>query len=150
MWAARHRYPYIALNLPIQEAMTVWNTYDQAAAVAGYRSGPEQRGYLVRCHVAETEEKALRNAREFMWMQGELIGLQHPVWATPSGYLGNWARRGLAELRAGYRTDMGARASFEDHLKSLIDHRRHAPAGGRKAAGHPGRDPTFDPSVMGQ
>ena len=77
------------------------------------------RGYLVRCHVAETEEKALRNAREFMWMQGELIGLQHPVWATPSGYLGNWARRGLAELRAGYRTDMGARASFEDHLQSL-------------------------------
>ena len=96
--------------------MTVWSTYDQAAAVAGYRSGPEQRGYLIRCHVAETEEKALRNAREFMWMQGELIGLQHPVWATPSGYLGNWARRGLAELRAGYRTDMGARASFEDHL----------------------------------
>ena len=40
-------------------------------------------------------------------------------WATPSGYLGNWARRGLAELRAGYRTDMGARASFEDHLQSL-------------------------------
>ena len=69
--------------------------------------------------MAETEEKALRNAREFMWMQGELIGLQHPVWATPSGYLGNWARRGLAELRAGYRADMGARASFEDHLKSL-------------------------------
>ena len=41
------------------------------------------------------------------------------MWATPSGYLGNWARRGLAELRAGYRTDMGARASFEDHLQSL-------------------------------
>jgi alkanesulfonate monooxygenase SsuD/methylene tetrahydromethanopterin reductase-like flavin-dependent oxidoreductase (luciferase family) len=119
VWAARRRYPYIALNLPIQESVAVWNTYDQAAAVAGYRSGPEQRGYLIRCHVAETEEKALRNAREFMWMQGELIGLQHPVWATPSGYLGNWARRGLAELRAGYRSDMGARASFEDHLKSL-------------------------------
>jgi alkanesulfonate monooxygenase SsuD/methylene tetrahydromethanopterin reductase-like flavin-dependent oxidoreductase (luciferase family) len=98
--------------------MTVWNTYDQAAAVAGYRSGPEQRGYLIRCHVAETEEKAMRNARQFMWMQGELIGLQHPVWATPSGYLGNWARRGLAEIRAGYRTGQGSR-SFEEMVASL-------------------------------
>jgi len=118
VWAARRRYPYIALNLPIQESQAVWNTYDQAAAVAGYQSGPEQRGYLIRCHVAETEQKALRNAREFLWMQGELIGLQHPVWAAPSGYLGTWARRGLAEIRAGYRT-MGSRASFEENLESL-------------------------------
>jgi alkanesulfonate monooxygenase SsuD/methylene tetrahydromethanopterin reductase-like flavin-dependent oxidoreductase (luciferase family) len=97
----------------------VWSIYDQAAAVAGYRSGPEQRGYLIRCHVAPTEEKALRNARQFMWMQGELIGLQHPVWATPSGYLGTWARRGLAEIRAGYRGGQGARSSFEEMVASM-------------------------------
>ena len=54
--------------------------------------------------VDETEEKALKNARQFMWMQGEFTGLTHPVWAAPSGYLGEWARRPMAELRAGYRT----------------------------------------------
>ena len=31
VWAP-HRYPYIGLNLPIEEAMPVWSTYDQAAA----------------------------------------------------------------------------------------------------------------------
>ena len=118
VWAARHRYPYIALNLPLEESNRVWNVYDTAAAGAGYAPGPEQRGYLIRCHVAESEDKALANAREFLWMQGELIGLSHPVWAAPSGYLGKWARRGLAEVRAGYRVAANM-SSFEDQLKSL-------------------------------
>ena len=71
VWAAEHRYPYIILNAPVQECQKIWQLYDETAARVGYTSGPEQRGYLIRCHVAETEEKALRNAKEFMWMQGE-------------------------------------------------------------------------------
>ena len=117
VWAAEHRYPYIALNLPIEEAKKVWKIYDDAAAKAGYASGPEQRGYLIRCCVAATEERALANAREFMWMQGEFTGLQHPVWAAPSGYLGAWARRPMAQMHAGKRHPRAA--SFEEQLESL-------------------------------
>jgi alkanesulfonate monooxygenase SsuD/methylene tetrahydromethanopterin reductase-like flavin-dependent oxidoreductase (luciferase family) len=120
VWCAQHGYPYIALNLPIAAGKEVWRLYDETAEKSGYQAGPEYRGYLLRVRVDETEEKALRNAREFMWMQGEFTGLTHPVWAAPSGYLGEWARRPMAELRAGYRTKAKhERVTLEDQLKNL-------------------------------
>ena len=97
LWSARHRYPYIALNTTIEMTKKIWETYDNAAAEAGYKSGPEQHGYLLRCHVAETDEKALENARNFMWMQGEFIGIGHPVWANPTGY---YLARDAQDIRA--------------------------------------------------
>jgi len=36
---------------------------------------------LKQIHVAETEDKALANAAQFRWMQGEFTGLAHPVWS---------------------------------------------------------------------
>jgi len=120
VWCAEHGYPYIALNLPIAAGKEVWRLYDETAERVGYKAGPPYRGYLLRVRVDETEEKALRNAREFMWMQGEFTGLTHPVWAAPSGYLGEWARRPMAELRAGYRTKSKIeRVTLEDQLKNL-------------------------------
>ncbi|MGO9059634.1 MAG: LLM class flavin-dependent oxidoreductase [Candidatus Binataceae bacterium] len=120
VWCAEHGYPYIALNLPIAAGKEVWRLYDETAERVGYKGGPEYHGYLLRVRVDETEEKALRNAREFMWMQGEFTGLTHPVWAAPSGYLGEWARRPMAELRAGYRTkSKHERVTLEDQLKNL-------------------------------
>ncbi len=103
IWAAEHGYPYIILNAPIEESKKIWQLYDDTAARVGFTAGPEHRGYLIRCHVAETEEKAIQNAREFMWMQGEFTGLTHPLWASPAGYLGEWARKPLAEFRVGRR-----------------------------------------------
>jgi alkanesulfonate monooxygenase SsuD/methylene tetrahydromethanopterin reductase-like flavin-dependent oxidoreductase (luciferase family) len=120
VWCAQHGYPYIALNLPIAAGKEVWRLYDETAEKSGYQAGPEYRGYLLRVRVDETEEKALRNARQFMWMQGEFTGLTHPVWAAPSGYLGEWARRPMAELRAGYRTKgKHERVTLEDQLRNL-------------------------------
>src|SRR5262247_4070186 len=87
VWAAEHGYPYIILNAPIEECQKIWQLYDETAARVGFTAGPEQRGYLIRCHVAETEEKAIENAKQFMWMQGEFTGLTHPLWASPAGYL---------------------------------------------------------------
>jgi alkanesulfonate monooxygenase SsuD/methylene tetrahydromethanopterin reductase-like flavin-dependent oxidoreductase (luciferase family) len=86
VWAAQHRYPYIALNTAVEQTKRIWDVYDEAARGAGYEPGPEQHGYLIRCHVQADEEKALKNGRQFMWMQGEFTGLGHPVWASPSGY----------------------------------------------------------------
>ena len=93
IWAAKHRYPYIALNTTIEATKKIWELYDKTAQQVGYRSGPEQRGYLLRCHVAETEEKANANARQFMWMEGEFTGLSHPIWALPTGYVSPSMRR---------------------------------------------------------
>jgi alkanesulfonate monooxygenase SsuD/methylene tetrahydromethanopterin reductase-like flavin-dependent oxidoreductase (luciferase family) len=117
VWAAEHRYPYIILNAPIEECKKIWQLYDETAERGGYQAGPEQRGYLIRCHVAETEEKAIENAKQFMWMQGEFTGLTHPLWASPAGYLGAWARKPLAEFRVGRRKQ--AMPPFEKQLKSM-------------------------------
>jgi alkanesulfonate monooxygenase SsuD/methylene tetrahydromethanopterin reductase-like flavin-dependent oxidoreductase (luciferase family) len=93
VWAAQHRYPYIALNTAVEQTKRIWEVYDEAALGAGYEPGPEQHGYLIRCHVQATEEKALEGGREFMWMQGEFTGLGHPVWASPPGYGSPTTRR---------------------------------------------------------
>ena len=102
IWAAKHRYPYICLNTSIEDTKKIWAIYDQAAEV-GYTPGPENRGYLLRVHVAETEEKALQNARQFMWMQGEFTGLAHPVWSNPAGYGSPAHRRAFVEIANGRR-----------------------------------------------
>jgi alkanesulfonate monooxygenase SsuD/methylene tetrahydromethanopterin reductase-like flavin-dependent oxidoreductase (luciferase family) len=119
VWAARHRYPYIALSTSIEATKKIWALYDATAAETGYTAGPENRGYLQRCHVAETEEKALANARQFMWMQGEFTGLAHPVWSTPSGYFSPSNRRAFVEYAVGRRPNpRGVR--FEDQIRDQM------------------------------
>src|SRR6201987_3982486 len=86
IWTPQQRYPYIALNTAIDHTKEIFKLYSQTAAENGYVAGPENFGYLIRVHVQDTEEKALENARKFMWMQGEFTGLAHPVWANPAGY----------------------------------------------------------------
>ena len=117
VWAARHRYPYICLNTTVQQTLNIWEVYDHAAREAGYEAGPEQRGYLIRCHVADNTEKALRNGREFMWMLGEFTGLGHPVWFSPPGYSSAAARRVRAQTQVGQHA-----APFEQQLadKNII------------------------------
>ncbi len=116
IWAAKQRYPYIALNTSIEATKQIWKTYDEAALEAGYVSGPENRGYLARIHVAETEEKALQNARQFMWMQGEFTGLAHPVWSSPSGYFSPSQRRNFVEFASGRSVSPRGRPSFEQQV----------------------------------
>jgi alkanesulfonate monooxygenase SsuD/methylene tetrahydromethanopterin reductase-like flavin-dependent oxidoreductase (luciferase family) len=65
--------------------------------------------------VAETEERAMRNARQFMWMQGEFTGLAHPVWSSPSGYFSPSNRTAFVEFAVGRRANPRA-AAFEDQL----------------------------------
>jgi alkanesulfonate monooxygenase SsuD/methylene tetrahydromethanopterin reductase-like flavin-dependent oxidoreductase (luciferase family) len=116
VWAARHRYPYIALNTTIEQTQRIWKLYDDTAAEVGFRSGPEYHGYLKQVHVAETEEKAVENARQFMWMQGEFTGLAHPVWSTPSGYSSPDNRRGFVEFSVGRGSNPRRRPKFEEQL----------------------------------
>src|SRR5215468_9041573 len=94
----------------------IWQLYDRVAQEAGYAGGPEYRGYLQRCHVAETDEKAMENARQFMWMQGEFTGLAHPVWSSPSGYFSPSYRTAFVEYAVGRRSNPRG-AAFEDQIR---------------------------------
>jgi alkanesulfonate monooxygenase SsuD/methylene tetrahydromethanopterin reductase-like flavin-dependent oxidoreductase (luciferase family) len=117
IWAARHRYPYIALNTTVEQTNRIWELYDRTAEEVGFTSGPEYHGYLKQVHVAETDEKAIENARQFTWMQGEFTGLAHPVWSTPSGYSSPEQRRGFVEFSIGRGSSPRRRPSFEEQIR---------------------------------
>jgi alkanesulfonate monooxygenase SsuD/methylene tetrahydromethanopterin reductase-like flavin-dependent oxidoreductase (luciferase family) len=116
IWAARHRYPYIALNTTIEQTQRIWQLYDDTAAEVGFPSGPEYHGYLKQVHVAETDERAIENARQFTWMQGEFTGLAHPVWSTPSGYASPTQRREFVQFASGVGAAPRRRPPFEEQV----------------------------------
>ena len=118
IWAAKQRYPYICLNTSVEATKQIWATYDAAAAEVGYTPGPENRGYLIRVHVSDNEEKAKKNARQFMWMQGEFTGLAHPVWSSPSGYFSPSQRRNFVQFATGRAKSPRGNPTFEEQLDS--------------------------------
>jgi alkanesulfonate monooxygenase SsuD/methylene tetrahydromethanopterin reductase-like flavin-dependent oxidoreductase (luciferase family) len=103
VWAAQHRYPYIGLNTNFDLSQKIKDLYTGTAREAGYEPGPENFGQLLQCHVADTEEKAEKNAKQFMWMAGEFTGLAHPVWGSPTGYGSRSNRKTLIEISNGRR-----------------------------------------------
>jgi alkanesulfonate monooxygenase SsuD/methylene tetrahydromethanopterin reductase-like flavin-dependent oxidoreductase (luciferase family) len=120
VWTAQQRYPYIALNTAIDHTKEIFGLYQKTANECGYTAGPENFGYLIRVHVQDTEEKALQNARQFMWMQGEFTGLAHPVWANPSGYFSPSGRRGFVEFATGRAKNPRGSPTFEDQVNSTM------------------------------
>jgi hypothetical protein len=98
--------------------------------------------------VAETEEKALANARQFMWMQGEFTGLAHPVWSSPSGYFSPSNRTAFVEFAVGRRENPRA-AAFEDQIadQQIIAARRRPSSRG---SGGSSRRPARPSSASGR
>ena len=120
VWTAKKRYPYICLNTSVEATKKIWETYDAAAAEVGYTPGPENRGYLIRVHVADTEEKAVANAKKFLWMQGEFTGLAHPVWSSPSGYFSPSQRRNFVEFASGRAISPRGAPTFEEQRENMM------------------------------
>jgi alkanesulfonate monooxygenase SsuD/methylene tetrahydromethanopterin reductase-like flavin-dependent oxidoreductase (luciferase family) len=120
IWTAQQRYPYIALNTAIDATRTIWDTYSKAARDVGYEAGPENFGYLIRVHVQDSEEKAIQNARQFRWMQGEFTGLAHPVWANPSGYFSPSGRRNFVEFAVGRAKNPRGQPTFEEQVHDTM------------------------------
>ncbi|HEY3694415.1 LLM class flavin-dependent oxidoreductase [Phenylobacterium sp.] len=92
IFAAQQGYPYVCLGTSVDDTLAIKGLYAEEAARQGYEAGTEHLGYVMRCHVADTEEQALAGAREFQWMQGEFTGVGHPVWTAPTGY-SSWEAR---------------------------------------------------------
>ena len=120
IWTAQQRYPYIALNTSVDATKQIWGQYQQTAKECGYTAGPENFGYLIRVHVQDTEEKALQNARQFMWMQGEFTGLANPVWANPAGYFSPSGRRAFVEFATGRAKNPRGQMTFEEQIESTM------------------------------
>jgi alkanesulfonate monooxygenase SsuD/methylene tetrahydromethanopterin reductase-like flavin-dependent oxidoreductase (luciferase family) len=62
-WAARMRYTYCQTLTPIASVARFFQMYRDEAEKAGYQSSPDQLAWSNTIYVAETDEKAVREAR---------------------------------------------------------------------------------------
>ena len=67
VWAARHGYPYMNLGATIDLTAYLKAIYIETAEEAGFKAGPEHFGYLLKCIVADTDERAVEIGRKFLW-----------------------------------------------------------------------------------
>jgi alkanesulfonate monooxygenase SsuD/methylene tetrahydromethanopterin reductase-like flavin-dependent oxidoreductase (luciferase family) len=70
IWAAKHRLPYMNLGALTDATKWLKQIYIDTAQDEGYQAGPDHFGYLLRCLVADTDEKAIEVGREYMWTSG--------------------------------------------------------------------------------
>lgn len=113
IWAAKHGYPYMNLGSLLDLTKQLKNIYHETAHEVGFEPGPEHFGYLMRCLVADTDEKAQEIGRTFLWTENHRN--RGPIeFNDPPGYQSREAMRiKMARPLIGTGT-MGKRMSYEE------------------------------------
>jgi alkanesulfonate monooxygenase SsuD/methylene tetrahydromethanopterin reductase-like flavin-dependent oxidoreductase (luciferase family) len=113
IWAAKHGYPYMNLGSLLDLTKQLKNIYHETAHEVGFEPGPEHFGYLMRCLVADTDEKAQEIGRTFLWTENHRN--RGPIeFNDPPGYQSREAMRiKMSRPLIGTGT-MGRRMSYED------------------------------------
>jgi alkanesulfonate monooxygenase SsuD/methylene tetrahydromethanopterin reductase-like flavin-dependent oxidoreductase (luciferase family) len=115
-WAAEHRYPYVALAPPLHLIDEIYDLYDEVAAKTGFTPTSEQRGYVIRVSVADTDDEAYEQGRHFFWQLGTSFGVAPRHWLQPPGYVSREAtqsRREQARVASVNVTPGGPALSYE-------------------------------------
>ena len=113
------------------------------------RAGPENRGYLLRVHVQDDEQKALRERPRVPVDAGRVHRHRPPVLVQPAGLqLGGAAPR-LRGARQRARSAGRGAAVREADREARAD-RRHAAAGDRQPAGRAREHAAGHPDALGQ
>ena len=97
IWAAKHHYPYVALAPPENTLEEIYDLYQSTAEADGWTPTSDNRGYVIRVNVADTDEKAYEEGKNFFWQLGRSFGLAPPHWLAPPGYA---TRRAAGSRRA--------------------------------------------------
>ena len=113
MWAARHRYPYIGFTTSRPPKKIKHLPRGGRRRRLRARAGELRVPAVPR---ADTEEKALENAKQFMWMAGEFTGLAHPYGSAPRATARPRTGRAFVEYAVGRRSNPRG-AAFEDQIR---------------------------------
>ena len=113
IWAAKHGYPYMNLGSLLDLTKQLKSIYHETAHEVGFEPGPEHFGYLMRCLVADTDEKAQNIGRTFLWTENHRN--RGPIeFNDPPGYQSREAMRiKMSRPLIGTGT-MGRRMSYEE------------------------------------
>lgn len=100
-WAARLRYTYCQTLSPIDTVAKFFSMYREQARKAGYEASNEQLAWSNCIYVAETDEKALREARPHLEaLVGTLLKMPMEM-LLPPGYTNIEAMKRIKATRAG-------------------------------------------------
>ena len=72
-WAARHRYPYVALAPPLDLIEEIYQLYDKIAAEEGFTPTPEHRGLCDPGKRGRQRRKGLRGGQKLLLAAGDVI-----------------------------------------------------------------------------
>jgi len=113
IWAAQHGYPYMNLGSLLDLTKQLKSIYHETAHEVGFEPGPEHFGYLMRCLVADTDEKAQEIGRTFLWTENHRN--RGPIeFNDPPGYQSREAMRiKMSRPLIGTGT-MGRRMTYEE------------------------------------
>ena len=113
IWAAKRMYPYMNLGSLLDLTKQLKDIYFETAREEGYEPGPEHFGYLIRCLVADTDERAQEVGRTFLWT--ETHRQRGPIeFNDPPGYQSREALR-IKQSRPTIGTGtIGRRMSYEE------------------------------------
>jgi alkanesulfonate monooxygenase SsuD/methylene tetrahydromethanopterin reductase-like flavin-dependent oxidoreductase (luciferase family) len=113
IWAAKHQYPYMNLGSLLDLTKQLKGIYHETAHEVGFEPGPQHFGYLMRCLVADTDEKAQQIGRTFLWTENHRN--RGPVeFNDPPGYQSREALRiKMSRPLIGTGT-MGRRMTYEE------------------------------------
>jgi alkanesulfonate monooxygenase SsuD/methylene tetrahydromethanopterin reductase-like flavin-dependent oxidoreductase (luciferase family) len=67
VWAAERGYAYMSLGSLLDVAVQTNELYHKTAHAAGFDTGPEHYGYLIRAFVSDTDERAYELGKHFLW-----------------------------------------------------------------------------------
>lgn len=100
-WAARLRYTYCQTLSPIETVAKFFSMYREQARKAGYEASNEQLAWSNCIYVAETDEKAVREARPHLEaLMGTLLKMPMEM-LLPPGYTNIEAMKRIKATRAG-------------------------------------------------
>ena len=97
IWAAKHKYPYVALAPPMNLLREIYDLYDKTASEDGWTPTDEHRAYAVRVNVADSDEKAYEEGKNFYWQLGTSFGITPSHWQAPPGYISRATAQGSRE-----------------------------------------------------
>lgn len=84
-WSAAKRYTYCQTLAPIASVARVFDIFREEADKCGYQASPDQLAWSNAIYIAETDEKARREARPYLESYGKFFKM-NPVMMSPPGY----------------------------------------------------------------
>ncbi len=99
-FAAKHKYPYMTVFMPMEQRKMAYDMYRRIAAEKyGYEAQPEQLAFCTPVVISETHEDAMKQAEKYMmWLFNKALKVK-PEFLFPPGYVSERSFEGV--LRSG-------------------------------------------------